>query len=61
MAKTDDEYAAALEPGPGTAKHVQALDRAEQSAAEARESDRIDRVMRRLTRQERGSGPHTGL
>ena len=61
MTKSEKEYAAALEPGPGTAQHVRALDRAERLAAEAREADRVDRLMRRVARRGRGSGPHTGL
>lgn len=60
MPKSEQDYAAALDPRPADDPNVQALDKAEALAAEAREADRVARFTRRNNRRG-GAGPHTGL
>lgn len=60
MPKSDDDYTAALEPGPANNPHVQALDKAEREAEQARLDDRVRAFSRRMNRRG-GANPHTGL
>ena len=60
MTKSEKEYAAALEPGPSHAEHVQALDAAEAEAGKARLADRVAGFSRRSNKRG-GVGPDTSL
>jgi hypothetical protein len=61
MPKSDEEYAAALGPRPADDPSVQALDKGEALAAEARMADRVARFSRRVNDRRGGSGPDTGI
>ena len=61
MAKSDADYARALDPRPASDPVVKVLDTAEAEAGKARAADRVARFQRAVDRRGGGAGPHTGL